>query len=118
MSYASSILELQGQSDLFHHGVITKLFPTNNMGFVLTEGGHEVPFSYELVILLGDVQKPGALKEGMEVGYDLTWTSKGLRISKIKVFSLVPALERSANLEGQGSQSQNLPAENLPDKNS
>ena len=118
MSDSSSNPEQQAEPDLFHHGVITKLFPTNNMGFVRTEGGHEVPFSYELVILLGDVQKPGELKEGMEVGYDLTWTSKGLRISKIKVFSRAPAPERSANLEGQGSQGQDLPAENLPHKDS
>ena len=84
------------------------------MGFVRTEGGHEVPFSYELVILLGDVQKPGELKEGMEVGYDLTWTSKGQRVCKIKVGSPVPG----PNLEGQSGEGENLPAENLPDKNS
>ena len=84
------------------------------MGFVRTEGGHEVPFSYEMVILLGDVKKPGELKEGMEVGYDLTWTSKGQRISKIKVGAPVPA----RNLEGQSGEGQDLPAENLPYKDS
>lgn len=88
------------------------------MGFVRTEGGHEVPFSYEMVILLGDVKKPGELKEGMEVGYDLTWTSKGLRISKIKVFSMVPPPDPGPNSEGQGSEGQDPPSENLPDKNS
>ena len=118
MSDSSSHPEPEAPPDLFHHGVITKLFPTNNMGFVRTEGGHEVPFSYELVILLGDVQKPGELKEGMEVGYDLTWTSKGLRISKIKVLARVPAPQPPAHLEGQGSQGENLPSENLTDKNS
>jgi len=88
------------------------------MGFVRTEGGHEVPFSYELVILLGDVKKLGELKEGMEVGYDLTWTSKGQRISKIKVFSLVPRPQPAADLKGERCEGQDLPSENLPDKNS
>ena len=88
------------------------------MGFVRTESGHEVPFSYELVILLGDVKKPGELKEGMEVGYDLTWTSKGLRICKINVRSTVPAPQPAADLKGQGSEGEDLPSENLSDKNS
>ena len=118
MSDSSSNQELQAQPDLFHHGVITKLFPTNNMGLVRTEGGHEVPFSYEVVVLLGDVKKPGELKEGMEVGYDLTWTSKGLRISKIKVRSGAASPEPAATLEGEGSERQDLPPENLSDKNS
>jgi len=83
--------ETKEKRDLFHHGVITKLFPSNNMGLVRTESGREVPFSFELVILLGDVQKPGDLREGMEVGYDIGWTDKGLRVTKIKVY-LQPAI--------------------------
>ena len=101
--------------DLFHHGVISKLFPSNNMGVVRTESGREVQFSYELIVLLGDVQKTADLREGMEVGYDLGWTSNGLRITKIKVLS--PSATQTADvLEGERSQSQDLPAENLPDK--
>ncbi|MBI2209862.1 MAG: hypothetical protein HYU47_04565 [Deltaproteobacteria bacterium] len=30
---------------------------------------------------------PADLKEGQEVGYDLGWTSKGLRVTKIKTYS-------------------------------
>jgi len=72
--------------DRYHHGVITKLFPSNNTGFVRTESGREVPFSYELVIMLGKIKDPHALKEGDVVGYDLGWTSSGLRITKIKTY--------------------------------
>lgn len=71
--------------DLYHHGVISKLFPSNNMGVVRTESGREVQFAYDLVIVTGAINKPIDLKEGMTVGYDLGWTSKGLRITKIKV---------------------------------
>ncbi len=72
--------------DLFHHGVITKLFSSNGMGMVRIESGREIPFSFQFVILVGEVQNPQDLKEGQEVGYDLGWTSSGLRITKIKTY--------------------------------
>ena len=78
-----SKLELSAGSDLFHHGVITKLFPSNNTGFVRIESGREVPFSYEFVILSGTARTVHDLREGQAVGYDLGWTPSGLRITKI-----------------------------------
>ena len=70
--------------DLYHHGIITRLFPSNNMGVVRTESGREVPFSYDLVILCGETKSVHDLREGDRVGYDLGWTSGGLRVTKIK----------------------------------
>lgn len=75
-----------GRKDLFHQGVISKLFPSNNMGLVRAESGREIPFSFEFVVLLGEAKNLADLKEGQEVGYDLGWTSKGLRVTKIKVY--------------------------------
>ena len=72
--------------DQYHHGVVTKLFPSNNTGIVRTESGRELTFSYELVILCGEAKTPADLKEGETVGYDLGWTSSGLRITKIKTY--------------------------------
>ncbi len=86
MSGPDEVLDPKDGKDLFHQGVISKLFPTNNMGLVRTESGREVPFSFEFVILLGEAKKPNDLREGQEVGYDLGWTSKGLRVTKIKVY--------------------------------
>jgi cold shock CspA family protein len=74
------------EKDLFCHGVISKLFPSNNMGLVRTESGREVAFSFDLVILVGEIKNPNDLKEGQEVGYDVGWTSKGLRVTKIKTY--------------------------------
>ncbi|HZD41160.1 MAG TPA: hypothetical protein VE131_10590 [Terriglobales bacterium] len=85
MSYNDDELPTQ-PDDLYHHGVITKLFPSNNMGFIRTESGREVPFSYEFVILCGGQDSLHDLKEGQAVGYDLGWTPKGLRITKIKAY--------------------------------
>jgi len=72
--------------DYFHHGVITKLFPSNNTGVVRTESGRELTFSYELVILFGEAKTPLDLREGEMVGYDLGWTSSGLKITKLKTY--------------------------------
>jgi len=80
--------ELGGRenADLFHHGVVTKLFPSNNLGLIRTQNGREVPFSFDLVILVGEVKRPSDLREGQEVGYDVGWTSNGLRVTKIKTY--------------------------------
>ena len=74
------------RGDYYHQGVITKLFPSNNTGVVRTESGRELTFSYELVILSGEVQSPLDLKVGESVGYDLGWTSSGLRVTKIRTY--------------------------------
>ena len=75
------------RGDFFHQGVITKLFPSNNTGVVRTESGRELTFSYDLVILVGDLRSPLELKVGDAVGYDLGWTSNGLRITKLKAYA-------------------------------
>lgn len=103
--------ELKLPQDLFHRGVISKLFPSNNMGVVRTENGREVQFAYDLVIVIGS--SPAELKEGMEIGYDLGWTSKGLRITKIKL-----GLPPPSGLKRQESQGEDLPSKDLSDKNS
>ncbi len=89
--------------DLYHHGVVTKLFPSNNTGIVRTESGREIPFSYELVILCGEVKSPQNLREGQRVGYDLGWTPSGLRVTKIKTYPESPISSPHSNSERQGS---------------
>ncbi|MBI4488911.1 MAG: hypothetical protein HY694_07475 [Deltaproteobacteria bacterium] len=88
MSRPDDSQETKEIRDLFHHGVISKLFPSNNMGLVRTESGRDTPFSFQFVILLGEVKNPNELKEGRAVGYDLGWTSSGLRVTKIKTYPL------------------------------
>ena len=74
------------RGDYYHQGVITKLFPSNNTGVVRTESGRELTFSYELVILCGEARSPLDLKVDEPVGYDLGWTSSGLRVTKIRTY--------------------------------
>ena len=77
---------LSPRGDYYHQGVITKLFPSNNTGVVRTESGRELTFSYELVILRGETQSPLDLVVGESVGYDLGWSSSGLRVTKIRTY--------------------------------
>ena len=78
------------RGDYYHQGVITKLFPSNNTGVVRTESGRELTFSYELVILCGEAESPLELTVGEPVGYDLGWTSSGLRVTKIRTYPESP----------------------------
>jgi hypothetical protein len=89
--------------DLFHHGVITKLFPSNSTGIVRIESGREVFFSYEFVILTGEVKSPLNLKVGQPVGYDLGWTPSGLRVTKIKTYPTTAGVRTPGTSKGQGS---------------
>ena len=98
------------KKDLFHQGVISKLFTSNNMGLVRTESGREVPFSFEFVVLLGEAKKPADLSEGQEVGYDLGWTSKGLRVTTIKAYPAPTPAADDPRSEGEGGQGQDLPS--------
>lgn len=91
------------RGDFYHQGVITKLFPSNNTGVVRTENGRELTFSYELVILIGEVKSPLDLNVGEQVGYDLGWTSSGLRITKLKTYPKPQSETSASNSEGQRS---------------
>ena len=77
---------LSPRGDRYHQGAVTKLFPSNNTGIVRTESGRELTFSYELVVLTGVARSPLDLKEGEVIGYDLGWTSQGLRVTKIHTY--------------------------------
>jgi hypothetical protein len=91
--------------DLFHHGVITKLFPSNNIGIVRIESGREVVFSYEFVIICGEAKSPLSLKVGQRVGYDLGWTPSGLRITKIKTYPAPSEFSEAHSLKRQEGKS-------------
>ena len=96
--------------DLYYRGVITKLFPSNNTGLIRTQSGREIAFSYSLVVLLGHIKSPNNLREGQEVGYDLGWTSNGLRVTVIKTYPESFPEGGGSDLKGQGSQGQETPS--------
>jgi hypothetical protein len=55
------------------------------MGILRTGGGREVRFVVPFVEFIGG-RRIEDLTEGMQVGYDVGWTSRGLRVTKIKIY--------------------------------
>jgi hypothetical protein len=65
----------------FYTGTIKKLFPGAGMGVVRSATGREIPFAAAHVIVTGPIHRFEDLREGMTIGFDVGWTSKGLRVT-------------------------------------
>jgi hypothetical protein len=75
----------EGRRVPFYVGTIVRVHYGSGSGMLRTGNGREVRFVLPFVDIL-DGRKVEDLTEGMEVGFDLGWTSKGLRVTKIKIF--------------------------------
>ncbi|MEA2627385.1 MAG: hypothetical protein QOD06_3430 [Candidatus Binatota bacterium] len=73
----------EGEEERFYRGKIVRLQYGRRTGILRTGNGREVPFAETLVEIL-DGRRFEDLVEGMEVGFDVGWTSRGLRVTKIK----------------------------------
>lgn len=117
--------------DHFYHGVISKIFWSNETGVIRSDSGRDIPFVFAFVTLLGAPRQDiNFLRPGMRVGFDVGWTSKGLRASVIKIYDLfeetaapepTDTTEDSSDLSHQGgiidssySQQQYLGAYGVP----
>jgi cold shock CspA family protein len=75
--------------DLFYHGVISKIFWRNETGVIHSDSGKDISFAFPFVTLLGAPRQDiRFLREGMRVGFDVSRTPKGLRVSIIKIYEL------------------------------
>lgn len=68
-------------ADRFYAGTIKKVFPGAGMGIVRSATGREIPFAAAHVVVTGRVSRFDDLREGMAIGFDVGWTSKGLRVT-------------------------------------
>lgn len=73
----------------FYRGVIAKLDRTKGWGIVRSRSGRELIFQFPLVTVIGARpagRMPGIelLAEGDEVGFDVTRTASGTRVTTIK----------------------------------
>jgi hypothetical protein len=73
----------------FYRGMIMRLDRARGRGAVRSHQGREVPFEFPFVEIAG--APPGGrfpgmdlLSEGDSVGFDVGWTSGGLRVTVIK----------------------------------
>jgi hypothetical protein len=70
----------------FYRGTLIQLSRGGGRGVVRSQQtGREIPFEREHVVVLAPQDGNGwfELREGMVVGYDVGWTSRGLRVTKL-----------------------------------
>ena len=80
---ASDGLEAFGDQK-FYRGTLLKLQRGRQKGILRTADGRELSFDFLHADLRGDRYRWEDLHEGMEVGYDVGWTSHGLRVTVIR----------------------------------
>ena len=71
--------------DKFYRGRILRLSTGRQTGVVRTRNGRDIPFAFQHVVMLGDKRRFEDLHVGTLVGYDVSWTSRGLRVSMMKI---------------------------------
>lgn len=71
--------------DKFPRGRVQRFFPQSRYGFIKDRNGRDVYFNLDEVRFIGD-KGPRDLREGLEVGYDLGWTSHGEHVVKMKIY--------------------------------
>ena len=79
------VIQDAGAEDKFYRGTIVKLMRGRHSGVVRAASGREIPFVFMHVTMSGPVQRFEDLREGMRVGYDVGWTSSGLRVTVLRV---------------------------------
>lgn len=76
--------EPEESGELFYRGILLQFARGTGRGVIRSaRTGREVPFELLHVVVLGSADDPFDLREGMEVGYDVGWTSRGLRVTKL-----------------------------------
>lgn len=76
--------ERPSATERFYVGTIRKLFFGSQSGIVRSESGREIAFVWLHVEKLGRIRHFEDLREGMPVGFDVGWTSKGLRVTTLR----------------------------------
>ena len=71
--------------DKFYRGTVLKVSRGAERGTIRSNSGRNIAFLFQHVTLVGPHQSFGDLREGLEVGFDVSWTSKGLRVNIIRI---------------------------------
>jgi hypothetical protein len=70
----------------YYRGTIARVYYGSETGVVRSDAtGREYRFKYPHVEIRGPIPRPGGLREGMAVGFDLGWTSSGQVVTVIHV---------------------------------
>jgi len=71
----------------YYRGVISRIYYGSESGTLVSEAtGREYQFKFPFVEIIGPIPRIDGLREGMSVGFDLGWTSRGRRVTVIRVY--------------------------------
>ena len=71
--------------DNFTKGQVVRYFQHQGYGFILDQNGRELYFKLSELDFVGENKKE-ALKSGSPVGFDVSITSRGLHVKKLKIY--------------------------------
>lgn len=73
--------------DYYYRGVIQRVYYGSESGTLVSEATkRQYHFKYPFVEIRGPIPRVSGLREGMTVGFDVGWTSRGLRVTIIRVY--------------------------------
>jgi hypothetical protein len=85
--FDAGLSESAGEQGRYYRGVITRVYYGSESGTLRSEAsGREYAFRYPFVDIRAAIPRVDGLREGMAVGFDLGWTSRGLRVTVIRVY--------------------------------
>lgn len=74
------------ENDMFSKGEISRYFPYQEYGYVKDCNGKDIVFKLDEIDLVGERGYKENITIGSKVGYDLSVTSSGVRVSKLKIY--------------------------------
>lgn len=74
------------EHDLFAKAEIIRYYPNQGYGFLKNTRGEDIFFRVAELDLVGPKGHKKYLRVGRRVGIDVGWTSRGLHVSKMKVY--------------------------------
>lgn len=74
------------QEDSFPKGEVVKYFVNQDYGFIKDQHGRDIYFHLNELDFVGPKNHKSFIKVGAKVGYDLSWTSKGQHVRKLKIY--------------------------------
>ena len=76
-----------GAEQRYYRGVITRVYYGSESGTLVSDAtGREYHFKFPYVEILGPIPRVDGLRAGMAVGFDLGRTSRGQRVTVIRVY--------------------------------
>ncbi len=82
----ASIPQETQQEDNFRKAKIIKFFPQAGYGFVKDLNGKEIYFHLDELRFAGEKKDRSFVVEGASVGVDVGLTSRGLRVTRLKIY--------------------------------